>query len=71
VTAILAALLVCAGSGGAARRLGRRYVGLELNAEYAAMSRRRISEDQPMLNRQPEPDEARAEQASFEMEVGA
>lgn len=35
-----------------ARRLGRRGIGLELSPTYAEMARRRVSEDQPMFNRQ-------------------
>lgn len=37
-------------TGLVARRLGRRYVGLELNPEYADMSRRRIIDDAPLFN---------------------
>lgn len=33
-----------------ARRLGLHAVGIELNPEYAAMSRKRIRDDQPLLN---------------------
>ena len=40
-----------AGTAGlVARRLGRRFVGTELNAEYAAMARKRIIEDAPLFN---------------------
>jgi DNA modification methylase len=35
-----------------ALRLGRRAIGIELSEKYAAMARRRISEDAPMFNRQ-------------------
>jgi hypothetical protein len=31
-------------------RLGRRFVGIELNRDYVAMARRRIAEDAPLLN---------------------
>jgi DNA modification methylase len=34
----------------AARRLGRRAIGIELNPEYAAMARKRIVDDAPLLN---------------------
>lgn len=37
-------------TGIVALRHGRRFVGLELNAEYAAMARRRIEDDAPLLN---------------------
>lgn len=37
-------------TGLVARRLGRRYVGLELNPEYAVMARNRIYDDAPLLN---------------------
>jgi hypothetical protein len=33
-----------------ARRLGRRFVGLDLNAEYCDMARRRIESDAPLFN---------------------
>lgn len=45
-----------AGSGRtliAARRLGLRAIGIDLNPEYAAMSRRRIAEDNPIFNSLP------------------
>ncbi|HEY1808835.1 MAG TPA: site-specific DNA-methyltransferase [Acidobacteriaceae bacterium] len=44
-------------TGVAALRLGRSYIGIELNPEYAAMARRRIEEDRPLFNRS-EPREA-------------
>jgi tRNA/tmRNA/rRNA uracil-C5-methylase (TrmA/RlmC/RlmD family) len=34
-------------TGVAARRLGRRYIGIELNPAYAEISRRRIRESSP------------------------
>jgi DNA modification methylase len=37
--------------GMVARRLQRSYVGIELNPEYADMSRRRIDGDAPLFNR--------------------
>ena len=37
-------------TGLAALRLGRRYIGIELNPQYAALSRARITADSPMLN---------------------
>ena len=37
--------------GVVATRLKRSYVGIELNPEYAAMSRRRIESDAPLFNR--------------------
>ena len=36
--------------GVVALRHGRNYVGCELNPEYAALSERRIAEDQPLMN---------------------
>jgi hypothetical protein len=33
-----------------ARRLGRRFVGLDLNAAYCEMARKRIEEDSPLFN---------------------
>jgi DNA modification methylase len=36
--------------GVVALRHGRKYVGCELNAEYAALSERRIADDQPLMN---------------------
>jgi DNA modification methylase len=36
-------------TGLVAHRLGRRYIGIELNPEYAAMSERRIYNDAPLL----------------------
>ncbi len=33
-----------------ALRLGRSFVGIDLNAEYCAMARRRIWDDAPLLN---------------------
>lgn len=38
-------------TGVMARRLQRQYVGIELNDEFARMSRRRIEQDQPLFNR--------------------
>ena len=38
-------------TGMVALRLGRSYIGIELNPEYAAMSRSRIDHDCPMFNR--------------------
>jgi DNA modification methylase len=38
-------------TGLVARRLGRRYIGIELNPEYATMSRKRILGDAPLFNR--------------------
>jgi DNA modification methylase len=37
-------------TGLAALRLGRNYLGIELNPEYVEMSRRRIRDDAPLLN---------------------
>ena len=37
--------------GVVARRLQRRFVGIELNPDYAAMARERIEDDAPLLNR--------------------
>ncbi len=37
-------------TGLVALRHGRNYIGIELNPEYAAMSRRRIEDDAPLLN---------------------
>jgi DNA modification methylase len=37
-------------TGLVARRLQRRYIGIELNPEYIAMSQRRITDDQPLFN---------------------
>jgi hypothetical protein len=37
-------------TGLVATRLGRNYLGIELNPEYAAMSRRRIQDDNPLFN---------------------
>lgn len=37
-------------TGVAALRLGRRFLGVEINPEYAEMARRRIYEDSPMFN---------------------
>jgi hypothetical protein len=33
-----------------ARRLGRRFVGFDLNEQYVSMSRKRIAEDNPLFN---------------------
>lgn len=41
-------------TGVVALRLGRSFVGIELNPKYAAMSRRRITGDAPLLNREEE-----------------
>jgi len=38
-------------TGVMARRLGRRYIGIELNPEYVEMSRQRIDGDMPLFNR--------------------
>jgi hypothetical protein len=37
-------------TGLVALRRGRSYIGLELNPEYAELSRRRINDDSPLLN---------------------
>jgi len=37
-------------TGLVALRLGRQFVGIELNTEYAEMARRRITDDAPMFN---------------------
>ncbi len=37
-------------TGLAANRLGRDYIGIELNPEYAEMSRKRLATDQPLFN---------------------
>lgn len=37
--------------GMVARRLRRRFIGIELNPDYADMARRRIEDDAPMFNR--------------------
>jgi DNA modification methylase len=37
-------------TGVAANRIGRRYLGIELNPEYAEQSRRRLAEDSPLLS---------------------
>ncbi len=37
-------------TGVVALRYHRKYIGIELNPEYAAMSRRRIEQDQPLFN---------------------
>ncbi len=37
-------------TGVVARRLGLRYIGFELNPEYADMSRKRICDDMPLMN---------------------
>lgn len=42
-------------SGVVALRHGRRFVGIELSAEYAAMARRRIESDAPLFNTAPAP----------------
>lgn len=39
-------------SGIVARRLGRRFLGMDLSAEYVEMARRRITGDQPLFNSQ-------------------
>ena len=38
-------------TGVVALRHGRRFVGIELNADYVAMARRRITNDAPLFNR--------------------
>jgi DNA modification methylase len=38
-------------TGIAAQRRGRRFIGIELNPEYAEIARRRIDNDQPLLSR--------------------
>jgi len=38
-------------TGIAALREGRRFVGVELDPDYAAIARRRIAEDMPLFNR--------------------
>lgn len=40
-------------TGLVATRMGRQYVGIELNPEYAEMSRRRIESDAPLFNTMP------------------
>jgi DNA modification methylase len=42
-------------TGMVARRLGRQYVGIELNPAYVEMSRRRIVGDAPLLNTEVRP----------------
>ncbi len=37
-------------TGLVALRLGRRFIGIELNANYVAMARQRIAGDAPLLN---------------------
>ena len=37
-------------TGVVARRLSRRFLGIELNPEYAEMARRRITDDAPLFN---------------------
>jgi DNA modification methylase len=37
-------------TGVVALRLGRRFVGIELNTAYVELARRRISDDAPLLN---------------------
>ena len=39
-------------TGIVALRLGRRFIGIELNPEYVEMARRRISDDNPIFNRE-------------------
>lgn len=41
-------------AGVVALRLGRQFIGIELNPEYATMARRRIENDAPLFNRRPE-----------------
>jgi len=38
-------------TGEVALRLGRRFIGVELNPAYVEMARRRIAGDAPLLNR--------------------
>jgi hypothetical protein len=38
-----------------ALRLGRHYIGIELNPEYIAMSERRIREDAPLFRQDEQP----------------
>jgi hypothetical protein len=38
-------------TGLVAKKLGRRYIGIELNPEYAELSRKRIASAQPPLSR--------------------
>tara|TARA_R100000654_G_scaffold41373_1_gene67479 strand:- start:740 stop:952 length:213 start_codon:yes stop_codon:yes gene_type:complete len=38
-------------TGMVARRLQRRFVGIELNPTFAEMARHRIDDDAPLLNR--------------------
>lgn len=42
-------------TGLVALRLGRSYIGIELNAEYVAMSERRICEDAPLFRQKEQP----------------
>lgn len=39
-------------TGVVALRLGRNFVGIELNEEYVAMARNRITQDAPLLNKE-------------------
>jgi predicted RNA methylase len=39
-------------TGVVAARLGRRFLGIELNPDYAEMARRRITEDMPLFSTQ-------------------
>jgi DNA modification methylase len=49
-------------SGVVALRHGREFIGIELNAEYAAMARRRIENDAPLFNQEFETTEKANEQ---------
>jgi DNA modification methylase len=42
-------------TGLVALRLGRNYIGIELNPEYVAMSERRIREDAPLFRQEEQP----------------
>lgn len=55
-------------TGMVAKRLGRQFVGIELNPEYLEMARRRIREDAPLLA-DPEAEAPVEPQASLPLEV--